>query len=175
MTENAPKKRLPKNRSGWIMLTLVTIIYLVIFYLDPSKGEKALFAAADTLKIIGPVLILVLFLIALMNTWIDPKSIAKHMGSESGVKGWIIALAGGVFTHGSSLVWYPLLADLRGHSVRDGLIVAFFYARAIKIPWLPVMVSYFGLSFTIILSLYIILGAWLQGIIADKILAKDEG
>ncbi len=173
MTKNTPRK----NRSGRIMLFLVAAIYLVIFYLDPSKGEKALFAAAGTLKIIGPVLILVLFLIALMNTWIDPKSIAKHMGGESGAKGWIIALAGGVLTHGSSLVWYPLLADLRGHSVKDGLIVAFFYARAVKIPWLPVMVSYFGLPFTVILSLYIVLGAWLQGMLADKMLGrvKREG
>ena len=63
-----------------------------------------------------------------------------------------------------------MLADLRSQGARDSLIVAFFYARAIKLPWLPVMISYFGLTFTLVLCFYILLGAWLQGIIAEKVL-----
>ena len=63
-----------------------------------------------------------------------------------------------------------MLSDLRSHGVRDGLIVTFFYARAIKLPWLPMMVAYFGTGFTIALTFYILLGAVLQGLIADKLL-----
>jgi len=34
-----------------------------------------------------------------------------------------------------------------------------FYARAIKLPWLPVVVGYFGIAFTLVLTFYILLGA----------------
>lgn len=118
---------------------------------------------------ISPVLLIVLFLITLINSFIKPKTIARQLRKESGLKGWIFALAGGILSHGSSYIWYPMLNALRNHGARSGLIVAFFYARAIKLPWLPVMVSYFGIAFTLVLTFYILLGAWIHGLIADKI------
>jgi len=111
---------------------------------------------------------------AIINSFIQPKKIAKYLGKESGLKGWTIALLSGLLSHGSGYVWYPMLSDLREHGVRDGLIVTFFYARAIKLPWLPMMVAYFGTAFTIILTVYILLGALLQGLIADKFLSVQS-
>lgn len=111
---------------------------------------------------------------ALLSSLIKPKKIVKYLGKESGIKGGIVALAGGVLSHGSSYVWYPILGDLRNQGARDGLIVAFFYARAIKLPWLPVMIGYFGITFSLLLSFYILLGAWIQGVIADKMSEKNR-
>jgi len=152
------------------MLAIVAALYLITFALNPTAGKEALFAAGATLKMIAPILVVVFFLMALLNTFVKPKSIAKHIGKQSGIRGWFIALAGGVFSHGPGYVWYPMLADMRSHGARNGLVVAFFYARAIKLPWLPVMVSYFGLTFTLLLTLYVIVGAWLQGLAADRLL-----
>ena len=135
MKKTAQKRS--KNRSGWIMLGMVALLYLLAFLLDPSK------------------------------------KIAKYLGEESGFKGWIIALAGGVLSHGSGYIWYPMLSDLRKHGARDGLIVAFFYARSIKLPWLPLMISYFGFSFTALLTLFVLVGAWLQGALVDLLNAKQ--
>ena len=135
-------------------------------------------AAHESLGIlvkILPVLLVVFFLTAVLNTFLKPKSIAKHLGGSSRLRGWAIALFGGLLSHGPGYVWYPMLADLRAQGARDGLIVAFFYARAVKLPWLPVMVSYFGLAFTLILCFYIVLGAWLQGVIAEKLLGVRKG
>ncbi len=167
-------KKKPKNRSGWIMLGLVAVAYALLGVTHPDSAVAALRSAGKTLKTIAPILIVVIFLMALMNTWIDPKSIGKHLGDESGIKGWLLALAGGVASHGSTLVWYPLLSDLRQHGARDGLLVAFLYARAIKVPWLPVMAHYFGWPFTLLLSVFIVLGAWLQGVAADRLLRSVE-
>jgi len=162
-----------KNRSGWIMLGMVSLLYLLAFLLDPSTGKASALAAFKTLKMIAPILLVVFFLMALLNTFINPKKIAEHLGEESGFKGWIIALAGGVLSHGPGYIWYPMLSDLRKHGARDGLIVAFFYARSIKLPWLPLMISYFGFSFTALLTLFILIGAWLQGVIVDLLNAKQ--
>jgi len=156
--------------NGCILLGVTLLLYGAAALFAP---EKALLAAEESLGILAkilPVLLAVFFLTALLNTFIKPKSIAKHLGGGSGLRGWAIALFGGVLSHGPGYVWYPMLADLRAQGARDSLIVAFFYARAIKLPWLPVMVSYFGLSFTLILCIYILVGAWLQGVIADRLI-----
>lgn len=164
----------PVNRSGWIMLSITLILYGIIILTDPSVARDALDKSLNVLKMITPILLLVFFLMALLNTFIKPKSIAKHLGKESGSKGWLFALLGGTLSHGSSYIWYPMLSELREHGARDGLIVAFFYARAIKLPWLPVMISYFGITFTLVLTFYILLGAWIQGRIADKITIRKN-
>jgi len=158
----------PKKRSGFVMLAVVVFMYLITFYFNPQAGKEALLAAFEILKMIIPILLVVFFLMALLYTFIDAKSISRHIGEQSGVRGWVIALVGGIFSHGPAYVWYPMIANLRKHGAREGLLVAFFYTRSIKLPWLPLMVSYFGLAFTVVLTVLVILSAWIQGIIVDK-------
>jgi len=160
-----------KSRSGWIMLGIVFAIYILTWFLNQKGAGVALSYSLKTLKMVFPIIVVVFLLMTLMNTFIHPKTIVKHLGKESGIKGWFIALAGGIVSHGSTMIWYPLLADLRNHGAKNGLIVAFIYARAIKLPWLPLMAHYFGITFTILLSVYIIFGAWLQGLISDKLMS----
>ena len=78
-------------------------------------------------------------------------------------------MAAGVISHGPMYAWYPLLEDLRGHGMRDGLIVVFFASRTIKIPLLPIMIDYFGWVFTIVISCYILVSALVQGLILEKL------
>lgn len=157
-------------KAGSVFLGIVALFYLAAFVLKPEAGLAALSTAGMTLKTIAPVLVAVFFLTALLNTFVKPKSIARHIGRKRGLRGYVIAVAGGVLSHGPAYVWYPVLADLRNHGAHNGLVVAFLYARAVKLPWLPVMVSYFGLPFTLLLCFYILLGAWLQGMLAEKLL-----
>jgi len=163
------QKKQKKSKSGTIMFTVVSTLYIVLYFFNADKIVASLFASLKVLEMIAPILLIVFFLMALLNTFIDEKSIAKHLGKESGAKGWFIALFGGILSHGPGYIWYPMLQELRNKGALDGLVVAFLYARAIKLPWLPLMISYFGISFTIVLSFYIILGAFIQGIIANRL------
>jgi uncharacterized membrane protein YraQ (UPF0718 family) len=166
------KKKMSKNRSGILMLAIVVVLYGVLYFYHPAKIFASLKASFDVLKMIAPILLIVFFLMALLNTFIDEKSIAKHLGEDSGAKGWGIALFGGILSHGPGYIWYPMLQELREKGALDGLIVAFLYARSIKLPWLPLMISYFGLSFTLVLSFYVVLGAFIQGLITNKLQAS---
>jgi len=85
------------------------------------------------------------------------------------VKGWCIAIAAGVLSHGSMIAWYPMLRELRYHGMRDGFMAAFFYARAVKVPMLPVMVKYFGWKFTLLLTTFTLAAAAVQGLIIEYI------
>lgn len=163
------QKKQSKNKTGTIMLGIVGTLYAVLYFFNADKTVASLLASANVLKMIAPILLVVFFLMALLNTFIDEKSIAKHLGEESGAKGWFIALFGGILSHGSGYIWYPMLQELRNKGARDGLVVAFLYARAIKLPWLPLMISYFGIGFTIILSVFTVIGAWVQGVITNRL------
>lgn len=163
------QKKQNKSKSGYIMLGVVCSLYIALYFFNADKTVASLIASFKVLKMIAPILLIVFFLMALLNTFIDEKNIAKHLGKDSGIKGWFIALIGGILSHGPGYIWYPMLQELRNKGALDGLVVAFIYARSIKLPWLPIMISYFGISFTIVLSFYIILGAFIQGIIVNKL------
>jgi uncharacterized membrane protein YraQ (UPF0718 family) len=155
---------------GRMLLSVVMSLYLLAALLDPASAYSALMKSFSVLKNIAPVLLVVLSLMALVSAYIEPQKISHYLGKKSGLKGWGIALAGGVFSHGPAYLWYPMLSDLRGRGVNEGLIVSFFYARSVKVPWLPMMASYFGIAFTVILTFYILLAAVIQGKIAEKII-----
>ncbi len=168
MTEKKTLKK-PKNRSGFIMLGSVGVMYLLTFFLNAEAGKAALLVGWEIVKTITPILLTVFFLMSLLNTFVDSKSISKHLGEQSGLKGWLIALIAGILSHGPAYIWYPMLSDLRKHGAKDGLVVAFFYTRSIKLPWLPLMISYFGWAFTVVLTLLVIVSAWVQGWIVDRL------
>ena len=156
-------------KSGWIMLLLSIVLYGVTYVIKPDLVIPALLASGKLLKYIAPILLFVIILTALINSFFDPKKIAQHLGTQSGIKGWLIAISGGILSHGPSYIWYPMLQRIRENGAKDGIIVAFFYARSIKIPWLPIMVSYFGITFTVVLSTYIIIAALIQGLITQQL------
>ena len=159
---------------GKYFLVIVVILYGLLFIVNSHAVQLALQKSGNILGKIVPILLVVILLTSLLNFFLRPKQIAKHLGQDSGVKGWYWALAAGVVSHGPMYAWYPLLEDIRSHGMKDAFIVVFFASRTIKIPLLPIMIDYFGLTFTIVLSLYIIIGALIQGLIFDILQPKKD-
>jgi uncharacterized membrane protein YraQ (UPF0718 family) len=58
-----------------------------------------------------------------------------------------------------------MLAELRKHGMKDSLIAAFLYNRAVKIPLIPVMIYYFGWLFTALIMIYMIAFSIINGLI----------
>ncbi len=156
------------------MLGSVILTYVILFFMDPENAKHAVFEGLQVLKMVLPIILVVFFLTGLVNITVDKEKISRHFGKESGMKGWFYAIVAGILSHGPTYVWYPFLQNLREHGAKDSLIFAFLYARAIKIPWIPLMISYFGWVFTLFFSLYIIIGALLQGMIVELIERKKE-
>jgi hypothetical protein len=78
-------------------------------------------------------------------------------------------LTGGVLSHGSVYLWYPLLGDLQQQSMHPGLIAAFRTSRAIKLPLMPLLIYYFGWSCMLILFVYILIAACVEGLLLDHV------
>lgn len=157
------KKEKPFTFRGIKLLAAVCSTYTILFLLNHEKALAALSKSGSVLAKILPIFLTVILLTSLLNFFIQPKKIAAHLGEESGLKGWLWALAAGVVSHGPMYAWYPMFEDMQDHGIKNGLIVTFFASRTIKLPLLPMMIDYFGWQFTLILTFYILIGALVQG------------
>ena len=158
-----------KSNVGWYFLGIVLFIYAIAFILKREIFLKAIYYVASIFSKIIPIFLLVFVLLVIINRFIKPQSLAKHLGEESGIKGWIIAIITGIISTGPIYLWYPLLNELQKHGVRNGIIATFLYNRAVKPALIPLMIYYFGLKFTIVLTFFMILASLAQGMIIEKL------
>ena len=159
---------------GFYFLLAVISLYLILFFFCPEKVYDSLKVSGDIFIRIIPVLFLVILFMALINYFLHPKTVEKYVGKGSGIKGWFFAISAGIISHGPIYVWYPPLKGLRDRGMRSGLIAAFLYSRAIKIPLLPLMVYYFGALFVTVLLLYIVIASLIEGEIVELIERKAK-
>jgi len=163
------KKRNGAKYNGIYFLGTVVFIYFLLFFSHPENIEKSLEISAVVLIKIFPSLLLIILFMGIMNYFVNHRTVSKYVGKGSGIKGWFLAIFTGMLSHGPVYAWYPLLRDLRNQGMKSGLIAAFLYNRAIKIPLLPLMIYYFGTRFVLIFTCYIVVASIIQGWIIQRI------
>ncbi len=157
---------------GIKFLIVVVILFTILFLFDFANSSLAVSKFFDIIWKLLPIFIFIIILTTLINYFLNPKKIMKHFGEESGKRGVFYALFGGIMSHGPMYAWYGMLDDMRKHGLKDGLIVTFIYARAVKLPLLPFMIEIFGILFTVVINIYIVIFAILQGKVMDIVIGK---
>lgn len=158
-----------KINNNVFFLIIVLFLYFILIFINFDLVQKSLFQFIQLTKEIIPVFISIFILMFLLNIYLDKNKIMKLLGHSSGIKGWIISVIGGILSMGPVYIWYPILSDLKEKGMKNSFIAVFLYNRAIKLPVLPIMVHYFGLTFTIILTSYMIIFSIINGILINKI------
>lgn len=157
-----------KIGSSGVFLLFVLVVYVILGIIDFELIRNTLPVLGRLILRIFPVLILVFGIMFLTNLLFEARSIVRILGKGSGLRGWVFAISGGIISSGPIYMWYPLLGDLKERGMKDSLIAAFLYNRAIKIPLIPMMVYYFGWPFTITLSLSMVLFSIVNGLAVEK-------
>ncbi len=163
-------KRTEKSMAGWYFLIAVIVLYAISFFISSKITMAGLKYAVNIFEKVIPIFVLIYILLVLINYYVKPQSLAKHLGEGSGLKGWTLAVVAGILSSGPIYMWYPLLNELQKHGVRNGLIAVFLYNRAVKPALLPLIIYYFGLKFTIVLTIVMIGISILQGMMIDKLM-----
>lgn len=159
---------------GIKFLFFAIIIYILIFLFDGKNSILALAKSYEVLLKLLPIFVMIIFITTVINYFLKPKMIIKHLGKDSGIKAWIYTVLGAIISQGPMYVWYPVLSEFKQNGLRDGLLATFMYTRAIKIPFIPIIIDYFGIVFTIVLFSYILLGGILQGILVEALIKKTN-
>jgi len=162
-------KKSNKGSGGWIFLLIVLLIYGVVAVFDDEIAAAAMASFMQLLDKVLPVLGLVFVLLFIINLFLEPAWVKKYLGKRSGLTGWIIAVLGGVLSTGPVYPWYALLKELRDKGMKTSLAAAFLYSRAVKLPLLPLLVHYFGITYTVVLVFYLLGFSIISGLVMQQI------
>jgi len=152
-----------------VFLFSVVVAYVIVGFVDFESFRSALPMLGRFVVRIFPVLVVVFGVMFVTNLFFEGKSIVTFLEKGSGLRGWIVAISGGIISSGPIYMWYPLLGDLKERGMKNSLIAAFLYNRAIKIPLLPMMIYYFGWHFTVALSIYMVIFSIVNGVLVQRL------
>ncbi len=162
-----------KKLQAWYFLLGVILIYIILFFVFPTTFWTSFHFFQKILLKILPIFILIFVLMVIVNRYMSNAFIIKHVRGNK-IKAWFYIIIGGILSTGPMYMWYPLLKDLREKGMNNGEVACFLYNRSIKPAYLPLIVIYFGLKYTIILTLLIITFSLLQAFIIEKIVPLYE-
>jgi len=158
-------KKIPNQ---WKFLIVVAAIYLTAFWLSEDFFWLAMGDFWKTLEKVLPIIGLVFFIMFFLNLFLNPEIIKKHLGKDSGWKGWIYAVIGSIAISGPPYVLMPMISDLRKHGMKTELAAVFLSNRSVQPVFLPVMAHYFGLTYAILVSFLIIIFSVWNGWVVGK-------
>lgn len=153
-------------------LLCVLAAYGITALIDPEVTGNALLYFREMLSKVVPVLALVFAILLLTNLFLNPDRIKRHLGKDSGLRGWFYAIIGGIVISGPPYLLYPMLGEMKKHGARNGLIGAMLYNRNVKIYFIPAIIYYFGIRYAAVLSVYIILFSLLNGKLLEMLVRE---
>jgi uncharacterized membrane protein YraQ (UPF0718 family) len=157
----------------WIFPIAVMLVYLIILFMQQDKAETAFIRSLNTLSDMALSLGLVFALMLILNLFLKPAQITRFLGKTSGAKGMIFSIAAGIISTGPIYAWYPLLKELKEKGAGNHIIAVFLHNRSVKPFLLPIMISYFGFTYVVILIIMTIFGSIGIGYAIDA-LVKDK-
>ncbi|MEA1939703.1 MAG: permease [Candidatus Caldatribacteriota bacterium] len=142
------------KRNVIIRITFISIYSLflaVSFVLGYNPGKEIAFNFISFLIYMLKILPCAFILIGLFEVWVKKEVIEKHLGEESGIKGymWIILLAGTIA--GGLLVAFPIAYSLYNKGAKLSIVFTYMGAVAIcRVPMTLYEASFMGVKFTMI-------------------------
>ncbi len=153
-----------KPFKGATVFAVITLAcYAILYWGWPDRTLLALKAAAKIAVSLSIPLAFVVIVLFLVNVFVRPSQVAGLLGGSSGLTGMLLPLVAGVLSAGPIFAWYPLLKKLKDEGAGEGPIAVFLYSRGIKPFLLPVMISYYGWQYVLVLTSVMVLGSFIIG------------
>ncbi len=154
-----------------IFIVILVILYACLYASNPSVFSASLNNSLSLLVQLIP-LVAAVYAFTFFINLIPVKPVMDLMKKDE--HKWVIAIIGGILSSGPIYMWYPLLSELKAKGLDSKYIIAFLYNRSIKIPLLPLMISYFNLNYVLLLTGLTILFSTINGFVGGIMLRGDE-
>lgn len=158
-----------------LLFVLFTVFVSISYIINYEDGEKTGLAFISVMWEMLKILPFAFILIGLFEAWIKKETVIKHLGEQSGIKGyfWVLLLAG--FSVGGLFVAFPLADTLFKKGASLKVIFAYLgFAGTIRIPMTIFEISFLGLPFTVTRLVVTIPLFLLIGIVLGTILKKKN-
>lgn len=167
--------KIKKILLGNKLLVAVATAYVVLFIAAPSTGISAVKNSLYYFKEMLIIMPVIMLLTALLEAWIPKKTIQKHLGKGSGIKGGLFAFLLGSFSAGPIYAAFPVSVTLlkKGASVSNIVILLSTWA-VVKVPMLANEAKFLGPKFMIIRWVLTSVSIFLIGFITSKFVKREE-
>lgn len=145
----------------WAFLVGVFTLYIILFSISSARVVTALKMSGSILLQIAIPLLIAFIIMVVLNFFSGQEKVSRFLGQRRGIAGIAFSSLAGILSMGPVYAWYPLLKGLREKNVSDFHLANFLSNRAVKPFLLPVMVFYFGWTYTLILNMLILTGSLL--------------
>ena len=161
MTQSSTRRiRVPRML---IFPASVLVLYGILYAIYPDKTSMALKSSGNIFVSMLIPVALVFALMLILNLFLKPAQIARFLGKGAGIKGIILSATAGIISMGPIYAWYPLLKELRQKGAGNSMMAIFLGNRAVKPFLLPIMISYFGWIYVLILTVFTVIGSIIVG------------
>ena len=159
--------------SQWLV-SLTLALYLWAAFAAPDKACLALQSGGSLLLSVSLLILAVMGLVGLVQTWISREVIAGLLGKEAGPKALLIALLSGTLLIGPPYVIFPLLMAVRRQGARWAVVTIVLAAYAVKLPMIPLEVGFLGWPFSLGRSVFTLLFAVPTGLMVHKLMTAPD-
>ena len=94
------------------------------------------------------------------------------MADKSNKKLWLFSIVSGIISMGPIYLWYPIMKELLDKGLKYRYVAVFLYNRGIKLQLLPMLILYFGITYSITLMIVMAILSIPQAIIVEKLSKK---
>ena len=156
-------------KKNWLLWVAVAA-YALLATVSLSDAKMAAIINAKTFASVAVTLITVFVFVGLFQVWVREEFILKHLGEESGFRGLLLGAALGTAIHGPLVGVFPLLKTLLNKGARLGVVVAIVSTWAIKVPMIPLELSFFGWRFTLARQLLLFASAFVMAPLMERLI-----
>lgn len=158
---------------SYIFYGLAIVLLILSFVKDKKKTKMALKKAWKAFENILPEFLVVIILVGFLLAILNPETISKIIGAESGWFGVILASIIGSVTLIPGFVAFPTAAILLENGAGYMQIAAFVSTlMMVGIVTLPVEIKYFGKKISIMRNILAFLFSFIVAIIIGMVVGK---
>ena len=163
----------PSLKKYWIhFLLVIVILTLGLLAYFQSGWNQVLDGFLQGIKILWrelPLLAAAFLTAGFLQSLIKKEFITRWLGTESGIKGILLACLGGGFFGGGFFVYYPIASALLKSGAGLGVLIAFVSAKNLwSVSRLPLEIAILGTTITIRRYLITFLIPPLMGLLVEK-------
>lgn len=153
----------------WIFPFCVACLYGLGLFVAPEGTRRATGVAASMFRQLLLPLCFAALIMVIVNRVISPATISRFLGKGGGFKGLLLSSLAGVLSMGPIYAWYPIFKTVKESGASNLIVANFIGCRSVKPMLFPVLIAYFGWTFSLAFLAASLIGALVVACVVNAV------